>query len=132
VRVAPARGEFHPAVAHEIEHRRFLGKLHRMMHRQSIDGNAETKPLGPLRHCTEHDIRRREERELGLTMNLGEPVSVKSQAIGAFRLLQELLEPRRRRTPVRALNFGKETELHWALVEKTLREKKRERHQPNA
>ena len=96
VRMAAAGGEIHPAVAHEIEHRRFFGELHRMMHRQSVNRDAKAKPLGSLCHRAEHDVGRGQKRELRLAVNLGDPISGESETIGQLGLLHKFFKPRRR------------------------------------
>ena len=96
VRMTAAGGEIHPAVADQIEHRRFFGKLHRMVHRQCVDGDTEAQTFGSLRHRTKHNVRSGEQRKFRLAMNLCNPVGVESQAIGQLGLFHEFFEPRRR------------------------------------
>jgi hypothetical protein len=112
VRMAAAGGEIHAAAADQIQHRRFLGKLHRMMHRQRVHRDAEAQPFGSLRRRPEHHIGRGQQRESGLAVNLGDPIGVKSQAISQLRLLQEFFQPRRWRRALWALNFGEQAADH--------------------
>jgi hypothetical protein len=67
-----------------------------MMHRQSVDRDAEAKPFGSLRHSAEYDVGRGNQRKLRLAVNLGDPVSGESEAIRQLSLLHEFFEPRRR------------------------------------
>ena len=77
--MAAAAGKFHAPAADQIQHRRLLGQLHRMMHRQGVDGDAQAKSFGPLRHGAERNIGRRHQGKLRLAVDLGDPISVVAQ-----------------------------------------------------
>jgi hypothetical protein len=107
MRMAAAAGELHAPAADQIQHRRLFGQLHRVVHRQGVDGDAQAQVLGALRHRAEGDVGRRHQGKLRLAMDLGNPVGVIAQAIRELGLVHELGQALHRRRPLRTLDFSK-------------------------